>query len=201
MSCRKPGVRNRSPCLLILTALTGLVGCRTIDRTLQEAHIPCGVYRWQVKILTDPDAEGVRLEPIGTTVREVVEFSPPPPDFDRKHRSGNEFYVYRLTAQLIAVHARLDQDLHLFLRDPDDPERRMIAEIPNPKCTKNSRHEPEFAAARLVAESVRSRGGKALVEVVGVGFFDEYHESKGGAPNGFELHPVLKLTEIVPAGR
>ena len=83
-------MRNRSPNLLILTALTGLVGCGTIDRTLQEAHIPCGVYRWRVKILADPDAEAVRFEPIGTTVREAIGFSPPP-DFDRKHRSGNEF--------------------------------------------------------------------------------------------------------------
>ena len=200
MFCRKSGVRNRSLRFVILTALTGLVGCRTMDWTLQEAHIPCGAYRWHVKTLADPDAASVRFEPIDTTVREVVGFSPPP-DFDRRQRNGNEFYVYRLTAQLVAVHVRVDQDLHLFLSDPDDPELHMIAEIPNPKCAKNSRHDPEFAAARLVAESVRSRGGKALVEVVGVGFFDEYHEPKGGAPNGFELHPVLKLTEIALAGR
>ena len=171
-----------------------------MDWTLREAHIPCGAYRWPVKTLTDPDAVSVRFEPIDTTVREVIGFSPPP-DFDRKQRNGNEFYVYRLTARLVAVHVRLDQDLHLFLSDPDDPELRMIAEIPNPKCAQNTRHNPEFAAARLVAESVRSRGGRALVEVVGVGFFDEYHEPKGGAPNAFELHPVLKLTEIEPAGR
>ncbi len=191
-------MRNRTPYILILTALGAFAGCGTVDRTLQKAHIPCGLYRWPVKVLADPDAEAVRFEPIGTTIAAAAAFSRPT-DLARNRRNGNEFYVYRLTARVVAVHIRLDQDLHLFLSDPDNPELRMIAEIPNPKCTTRSPHEAEFAAARRAAESIRSRGGKALVEIVGVGFFDEFHKPRGGASNGFEIHPVLKLTEIEAA--
>src|SRR6266571_4905680 len=105
MSCKKSGVRSRSPSLLILTALTCLAACRTIDWTLQEAHIPCGVYRWRVKVLADADANAVRFQPIETTVRDAAAFSRPA-DLDRKHRNGNEFYVYRLTARVLEVHPR-----------------------------------------------------------------------------------------------
>lgn len=193
-------MRRSVPPLLILTALAALAGCTTVDRTLEKAHIPCGLYRWRVKTLADSDAGAVRFEPIGTTVRAAAAF-PRPPEIVHNGRNRNEFYVYRLTARVVAVHIRLDQDLHLFLSDPDDPERRMIAEIPNPKCTTRSPHEAEFAEARRVAKSIQSRGGQALVEIVGVGFFDEFHTPRGGAPNGFEIHPVLKLTEIAEASR
>jgi hypothetical protein len=36
------------------------------------------------------------------------------------------------------------------------------------------------------------------VRVTGVGFFDFLHGQTGVAPNGIELHPVLKI-EFVPA--
>lgn len=183
--------------LLALTALMVLPSCRTIDRTLQEAHIPCGMYRWRVKTLADPDAGSVRFEPIDTTVRDLAEL-PRPAESDHHARQANEFYVYRVKALLVAVHSRLDQDLHLLLRDPEDPEARLIAEIPNPQCTKASRYEPDFASARQVAEALKARGRQPLVEVTGVGFFDARHVQIGRARNGFELHPVLKLTEIEP---
>jgi hypothetical protein len=84
------------------------------------------------------------------------------------------------------------------LRDPDDPDAHLVAEIPNPECARRSPYGPAFAAARRVAKSLPARGGKALVEIEGVGFFDAFHVPIGGARNGFELHPVLKLTEIQP---
>ena len=34
----------------------------------------------------------------------------------------------------------------------------------------------------------------ALVQVVGIGFFDNLHGQTGVAPNGIELHPVLSIT-------
>ncbi len=175
-----------------------ILGCRTIDWTLKEAKIPCGVYRWRVKTLTDDEAGAIRLRPIDAEVRELTRFSKPD-GFDRRRRNANEFYVYRVTALLVAVHTRLDQDVHLLLRDPKAPDASMVAEIPNPLCAKRSRYEPNFAEARRVAEAIRARHTEILVEVVGVGFFDELHEAIGSAPNGFELHPVLKLAEISDA--
>ena len=184
--------------LLAASAATSLAGCRTIDRTLEEARIPCGIYRWRIKTLSDTEAESVRWKPIDAAVRELASVSSPA-WFDRRRRNANEFYVYRVKAILAEVHTRLDQDLHLLLRDPVDPKARMVAEIPNPLCTKESRHESAFAAARREAQFLRARHSETLVEVIGVGFFDEFHEARGSAPNGFELHPVLQLTELRPS--
>lgn len=174
------------------------LSCRTIDWTLEEAKIPCGVYRWRIKTLSDGEADAVRLQPIDSEIRELTKFSRPA-GFDRHRRNANEFYVYRVTALLVAVHTRLDQDVHLLLRDPKSPDVAMVAEIPNPLCTKRSRYEPNFAEARRAAEAIRARRTETLIEIVGVGFFDELHEAIGSAPNFFELHPVLRLTEI-PGG-
>ena len=183
--------------VLVVGGLSILFGCRTIDRTLQEAHIPCGVYRWRVKILTDTDAESVRFEPVDATIHDLIGL-PRPPEARERRLGGVEFQVYRVKAVLEDVRPRIDQDLHLLLRDPADPEARMIAEIPNPRCTLESRYMAAFAAVRHVAESLQKTHGGTLVEVVGPGFFDMPETRIGGAPNGFELHPVLKLTVIEP---
>jgi len=181
--------------ILAAVALPEIFGCRTVNAALQKERIPCGVYRWRVKTLTDPDADAIRFEPIDTTIHDLGRLPRPGPDHHR--RTAQEFSVYRVKAVVVAIHTRLDQDLHLRLRDPDDPAAHLIAEIPNPECTRKSTYEPAFAAARRVAEALRARG-EALVEVQGVGFFDIRHVQAGKARNGFELHPVLKLTEIQP---
>jgi hypothetical protein len=87
------------------------------------------------------------------------------------------------------------------LRDPLDPEVAIIAEIPSPGCAIGSGYESAFASARQIAESLSARKGETLVEISGVGFFDALRDQIGGAPNGFELHPVLELSEIQPARR
>jgi len=192
---RKVGPRVGALPVLVAGCLVVLFGCRTIDRTLQKEHVPCGVYRWQVKILTDPDAKSIRFEPIDATIHDLVRL-PRPLEPRERRRTEAEFRVYRVRAVLEAVRPRIDQDFHLLLRDPTDPEARMIAEIPSPRCALESPYVAAFASARRVAESFRSRHGGILVEVSGPGFFDVPDFRIGGAPNGFELHPVLELTEI-----
>ena len=56
----------RRPGLILLGGIlfAALFSCRTIDWTLGEAKIPCGVYRWRIKTLSDGEAEAVRLRPI-----------------------------------------------------------------------------------------------------------------------------------------
>ncbi len=188
--------RRRAPRLGILVAalLPGMFGCRTVNATLRKQNIPCGVYRWRVKTLTDSDAGAIQFEPIDATIHDLARLSRPGPAHRR--RRAEELSVYRVRAVVVAVHTRLDQDLHLLLRDPDDPRARLIAEIPNPECARRSPYESAFAAARRVAESLRRRSGGTLVEIEGVGFFDVRHIQRGKAKSGFELHPVLKLTEI-----
>ena len=175
--------------------------CTTVNRAIDRARIPCGLYRWRIKTLSDPEAQAIRWQPIDTTVRDLVTMTPPA-WFDRRRRNSNEFYVYRVRAVLARVRRNFDQDMHLLLRDPDDPRFRMVAEIPSPSCARTTSHFSAMKAARLTARALRARRSEALVEVVGVGFFDNLHEARGSAENGFELHPVLQITEIrSPADR
>lgn len=200
------GLRGRGFVPAVL-ALAGLLSCVTSsppanpppesasERAVEKARIPCGVYRWRIKTLADPEAQSIRWKPIDTTIRELVSMTSPA-WFDRRKRNSNEFYVYRVRAILAKVHRNLDQDYHLELRDPDDPRARLVAEIPSPSCAKATTGYSELKATRLTARALRARRSQALVEVVGVGFFDRLHKPRGGAGNRFELHPVLEITEI-----
>ena len=188
------GCRRNFAGLPILLTLALSAGCTSVDKTLERAKIPCGLYRWQIKTLADPDARSIRWKPIDTTVKDLVTMSSPA-WFDHRRRNSNEYYVYRVRAILASVHRNLDQDYHLLLRDPDDPRYRLVAEIPNPSCARATEHYSDVAANRLTARALRARRG-ALVEITGVGFFDRLHRTRGSAKNRFELHPVLDLTEI-----
>jgi len=78
----------------------------------------------------------------------------------------------------------------------------MIAEFPADYCTLTTapalrakmRHAREalVAACGTASESFRSLRGTA--EITGVGFFDAMHGQTGVAPNGIELHPVLRFS-------
>ena len=180
--------------MLLLAAVLG--GCRTVDSGLRAARLPCGLYRWPVKTLADLDVDSVRWTPIDTTLRHLVAL-PRPEAVQRRHRSTYEFYVFRMQAVLVSVHTMVDQDLHLLLRDPDDPKARMIAEVPSPWCASGTAHTSAIAAARRVALSLRRRSREegVLVEVTGVGFFDALHK-RGSSHTGVELHPVLRIAVI-----
>ena len=186
--------------LLLGAALVALsAGCATTkttpDQTGARAGIPCGIYRWRIKTLSDPEASGIRWKPIETTIKDLATMTPPA-WFDRRRRNSNEFYVYRVRAILAKIHRNLDQDYHLLLRDPDDPSHSLVAEIPSPSCARATARYSEVRANRLTARALTAHHSQALVEVVGVGFFDRFHRARGSARNGFELHPLLQLTEI-----
>lgn len=181
--------------ILPVLALAAIGACRTVDRGLARAHLPCGLYRWPVKTLSDADASEIHWEPIDTSLARLTEL-PRPEERRRRQRTTYELYVFRVRAVVAAVHMQVDQDVHLLLRDPDDPRVRLIAEIPSPLCASGSAPEAEYAAARRVAFSIRRRKKPVLVEVTGVGFFDALRKH-GSSRNGFELHPVLRVVEIV----
>jgi hypothetical protein len=79
----------------------------------------------------------------------------------------------------------------------------MIVEFPNQTCTKGApaKLNKKMIAARAAVQaacgftpssSFRKLSGN--VTVSGVAFFDFLHRQTGHAPNGIELHPVLRFT-------
>jgi hypothetical protein len=159
--------------------------------TAQVRPGQCGFDRWSVKTLTDRDRERVDFRPVDTTVAKLVAIrihEIPYPDDGRIE--PEELHVYRVRARLIEVRSEKDKDLHLLLADAADPDARMIAEIPEPACALGSGREEAFRQVHAAVFQMRLGD---LIEIVGVGFFDYLHDSRGAAKNGFELHPVLSV--------
>ncbi|MDZ4675854.1 MAG: hypothetical protein SGI84_15540, partial [Gemmatimonadota bacterium] len=88
-----------------------------------------------------------------------------------------------------------DRDLHLIVEDPDSSGITMIMEIPDSACALGTGWESAFASARRFVLAA-PRG--ALLEFEGVGFFDFIHNQRGRGPNGFEIHPVLRVRLVAP---
>jgi hypothetical protein len=151
----------------------------------------CGFDRWLVKTLRDQDTGKVVFTPVATTVAELGRIPIPEVPYSAAARlAPHELRVYRVRAVLWEISVQDDRDWHLVLRDPGNEAGMMIAEVPDSACVPNSRHAASYAAVRRTLRGVPRR---AIVTVVGVGFFDFIHNQRGRAPNGFELHPVLEV--------
>lgn len=160
----------------------------------QAAPKQCGYDRWPVKILGDKDRKLVNLSLNVTTVAALAAIPIHEIPYPRDKRiRPEELKVYKVRATLIQVRSEKDSDLHLIIADLAQPHIRMIAEIPAPFCAEGTGHEEDYRKARIDLSRIPMG---STVEIIGVGFFDFLHDAIGGAKNGIELHPVLKLTLI-----
>lgn len=162
----------------------------------------CGKERWPVKTLQDPDTRLIVMAPITTTVHALREPKQPANlrTIDPSIRLDQEKQVYTVHALLIGFKKEGDSDYHLVLADPVDRSKTMIAEIPAPTCA-NKKYAAQFIAAAKLIESLghaspklRTLAKPVPVTVTGIFFFDFIHGQTGVAPNGGEIHPVLKIS-------
>lgn len=186
-----------------VTALFAAAVSAVAAPTAAEAPPKCGVARWDVKTLSDPLASQVKYTPRNTSIRTLrrkrptVKISLLTP----RLKGTIEMRVWRLkNVRLIDARRADDRDIHLVIKD--DAGRSMIVEFANPDCAgavaSGKRAAMKKARAALIAAcgsiptSFVDLQGRATIE--GVGFFDEVHGQRGVAPNGVELHPVLRFT-------
>ncbi len=196
-------LRVRKPHVLILFVVLVAAGCSRPVATpldLAQGGIPpqCGVERWAVKTLTDPEAGQVNLVPKPATVEELAVL-PVPDGFGRDAaRLKPEFQAYTVAATLVEFKEEADSDIHLVI--VGESGQSMIAEIPDPGCAQGSRVLPQISRAR--AQFVGRFGQPSRtswhqvntpVTVTGVLFFDVPHGQTGVAPNAVELHPVVDI--------
>ncbi len=183
----------------------------------------CGHERWDVKTGTDNDSgkiqgldqvDGITVEtdldalpaPIHKiTIAEMIKWKAPYKkalrQADASRFSPQETIIWVLDAKLIKYKQEADSDFHLVLEDENG--KTIIAEIPSPSCVgASSPFKSLISAARsdFVEEIAPPSHGRGQIQdvdmavrVVGVGFFDFLHGQTGVAPNGIELHPVLKI--------
>jgi hypothetical protein len=158
----------------------------------------CGVERWNVKVMLDADAASVVREPAATTIAALVALPKPRESRPSHGRLPLERRVFRVRAILVEQRPQeSDSDLHLLLADPADPTKVLVAEIPDSACALGSRYASDFAEA---LRAVRDLPDDLELEVEGVAFWDDEHGQLGSAPNGIELHPVLKVVAVLTRG-
>jgi hypothetical protein len=163
------------------------------------ARTGCGVWRQDVKTMTDAGARAVQTTPADATI-EALAALPAPPLSAHAARSARERVTYQVHAQLVKVKQEVDSDFHIVLRSAGGTT--MIAEIVDPACAAGS---PVLAQLRTVRAAFVQRFGQPSTTqfrpvrgqpqavVAGVLFFDEIHGQAGVAQNGVELHPVLSI--------
>jgi hypothetical protein len=155
----------------------------------------CGVRTWPVKVLLDDDTALVDRTPRATTIAALAALPRPTEPRPTRGRFALERWTLRVRAVLAVSPAdEGDGDLHLILADPADPRVTMVAEIPDSACALGSRHASDYAEARRAVALIPAG---AVVEVDGVAFWDSDHGVRGMAPNGLELHPVLRVVPVL----
>lgn len=200
--------KYRIPTLLAGLALA-LVACSTTTITAPSHHTTpgnfessnsqgCGVERWTVKTGTDSAAAQVSMTPQDITIANLRALAVPAGfSQDAGRLPGAEMQAYTVQATLVSFKEEADSDYHLVLRD--DQGNTMIAEIPDPACVgSSSPWVQQITSARAAFNAKYTPNGSMQpanvpVTVTGVGFFDTIHGQTGVAPNGIELHPVLRI--------
>src|SRR5207245_9903745 len=95
----------------------------------------CGVWRWDVKTLSDPDASQVNFVPKGETISQLHQLHSPNVLGTRTLRiEPVEFQVYRVRGRLVELKREQDRDFHIVVAQPDQPSRTMVMEVVDPAC-------------------------------------------------------------------
>lgn len=189
--------------LLFLAAAITISFASAGGPTTVRAQTSCGVERWPVKTLSDNDVSQVDFaDAVPETVADLVQYTPPGVFPQRNRVAPVEDTVFTVTAYAVEAKVEPDSDIHLILADPNTGDT-MIAELPDAdNCALTT--DPSLVAAMdsarntfLAAYGLPSSYGftplSGVVQVTGVGFWDNEHGQRGVAPNGIELHPVLDL--------
>lgn len=179
--------------------------------TPPAAECKCGVERWPVKTVSDPDAKylfaesGALKRPRKKTIEEMIELPFP---FDNPGSVPRLYYTKRvlpyettivtIEATLTAYKQEPDEDYHLAIKDDDG--NTMVAEIVNLRCVRTMHPQLRALIEKARADfdakfqvTGRYKDTSTKVRITGVPFFDRPHGARGGADNGIEIHPVLRI--------
>jgi hypothetical protein len=154
----------------------------------------CGVERWPVKTLADPDAIRVDLLNVThTTVANLNSLAVHCESLPASRTFAEEFHVYEVSGIVLLTANETDHDVHVALADPADATRTIVVEVVDPNCAMASPYMTTLSNARLQYQNLSIRPGQH-VTVRGVGFYDFAHGQTGRSQSCIELHPVLELS-------
>jgi hypothetical protein len=185
---------------LILPLLLSLTACSSTQQATQPiVEQDCGVERWHVKNILDPDSSSI-LQLSEFRTLGYLDSLPRTSVGMQTARLPLEKRIVTVTCTVTQMKKEDDGDVHLLLED--SAGNMLIAEVPNPTtCTElaRSRWAKLYSAAQ---DSILSKFGKPTTSfknvgktatVSGVLFQDFPHGQKNEAPNSIEIHPVLNI--------
>ena len=175
-----------------------LVNVKTPDGTL----ITCGVERWAVKTLIDPDTTHINFNNvIPSTIQYQRSLTKPVTLPDT--RLDVEDTVYSIECIMYKYKLEDDNDIHIVIHAVGDTSQTMVAEMLNAQC-------PGVAATSRYTQLNNLRTwfnntyhpttsfttANVRIRISGVGFFDFLHGQTGIPPNGREIHPILTFVLV-----
>ena len=164
----------------------------------------CGVERWPIKTLSDPDTVKIDfLKIIPSTIHQQVSLTKP--SINRNKRHDTERSVLKINCSIVGFKRENgDKDIHIIIED-DETEETMVAEIPSHKCLaimKTSRQKLFFELNKWFVENIGYPSNNFIylkkhipVTITGIGYFDYVHGQVGMAANGREIHPILSIVK------
>jgi hypothetical protein len=164
--------------------------------------LACGVERWFVKTLADPDAASVNLSAVTRTSIRDLNALPEHCDGGPDRRTyPEEFRVFEIAGTVTYIAHEEDRDYHIALEDPSSPGFTVVTEMADTVCM-GAATSPYLATSRSVegmfASLLEGRSPSTLVgttvRVQGVGFYDFNHGQRGRSKNCLELHPITSIT-------
>lgn len=191
--------------LVILFLLVGSIAyCQ--DNDGNEPEVTCGVQRWSVKVMTDPDTTLINFNNIvPSTISEQKSFPAPTNINSDPPRLSNETTVYQIDCYLIFFKSETDQDIHCGIMSLNMQDT-MVAEICDYTCpgiANTSRYQKLKTLRDWFVSTYHPSGSFQTtfvkIRLTGVGFFDSLHGQRGMARNGREIHSILSmslLTEV-----
>ena len=165
--------------------------------------LACGVERWFVKTLGDPDAASVTLSSVTrTTVRDLNALPQHCEGGPDRRAYPEEFRVFEVVGRVTYIAQEDDRDYHVALEDPDAAGFSIVTEMADTTCM-GAASSPHLATLRsvegLFASLLAGRAPSTLVgttvRVQGVGFYDFNHGQRGRSNNCIELHPIVSITQ------
>jgi calcineurin-like phosphoesterase family protein len=167
----------------------------------------CGSSRWAVKTLSDAGARKLAARPKRTTVRKLRALRRPRVGRNTPRIGGVETAKYTVRAKLVQMRRAGDREIELVIAQPGSRKRTMAVKFPDVTCRGAiaSVHKTEMRAARSAlrracgsAPAKRVRRLRGSAKITGVGFFGvrKGKRYRRAAPNGIELHPVLRFKGV-----
>jgi len=170
--------------------------------TPEGSLLTCGVERWAVKTLIDPDTTKINFNNVVPSTIQYQRSITMPTSLPNT-RLAVEDTLFSIDCIMYKYKLESDNDIHIVIHAIGDTSQTMVAEIVNAQCpgilstsryTQLNNLRTWFDNTYHPTTSFTTTNER--IRITGVGFFDFLHGQTGIPPNGREIHPILSFSLV-----